>query len=308
MPTKSHYLRTVDGIVTTDPLRNMPLGAQLHVSASLFSVRPKAGLNSIANWDFFNGAVLAVHFGDAEGQRISGSGVLVAPGVAITARHVIEAEEARLMAGELAIICSGITPDGLTIWRVHQVTLVGNADIALLMIQCASALPRILHQVTLTTRMPRVGERLAIAGIRHHATASVNIEADLDLSMMVAQGAVTARYERARDRVLLPSPCFEVDCPALGGMSGGPAFDEDGFLVGLVSSSLEGHPGGPTYLSLPWPALPERIHPCWPEGLYRKETSLLEIDRRLCGIHRPEAIQMTHDESGRPIATYHHWQ
>src|SRR5450432_1387180 len=124
--------------------------------------------------------------------------------------------------------------------------------------------------------------------------------------MMVARGKVTARYEHGRDRVLLPAPCFEVDCPAIGGMSGGAAFDEGGFAIGAVTSSIE---GGPTYLSLIWPAMIETIHPMWPSGLYIKPTSLLEMDRRICGIHRPEAIKIFQDPStGRTIARLHHWE
>src|SRR2546425_11567847 len=134
MSNKSHPTRTIDGVITTDPLRDAPLGTKIHISSDLFVARPEAGLNSITNWDFFNGAVVAVHFGEMQGQRILGSGVLVAPGVVITARHVVEPEQDRLMAGEGGIICTGITSHGLMIWTCHQVTLVGNADISLLMV------------------------------------------------------------------------------------------------------------------------------------------------------------------------------
>ena len=58
-------------------------------------------LANISNWDFFNGAVVALHFGANSSQRITGSGVLVAPGVALTARHVIEPELDQILAGAL---------------------------------------------------------------------------------------------------------------------------------------------------------------------------------------------------------------
>lgn len=305
---QSEIVRTAEGIVTADPLDDAAVGATIHISADLFIAKPEAGLTSIANWDYFDGAVVAIHFGEPESQRVMGSGVFVAPGVVMTARHVIEPEQDVLIAGHLEIICTGILSAGLTIWRCHSATLIGNADFAFLMVSSGSALPRVLRQATLTTRMPKVGERLYIAGIRHLSAGPVPIDATLKLSMMVGQGLVTARYERARDRVILPSPCVEVDCPALGGMSGGPAFDENGFLIGLITSSLEGDGNGPTFLSLSWPALIEPITPCWPSGLYKSPISLLDMDRRLCAIDRAEAIQISIDEStGTSVATYHHW-
>ena len=50
----------------------------------------------------------------------------------------------------------------------------------------------------------------------------------------------------------MPSPCVEVDMETLGGMSGGPVFNEEGHLVGVVSSSFD---GGPSYITLIWDAL-----------------------------------------------------
>jgi hypothetical protein len=300
----------VGGIITTDPLLNAPIGTNLHITPSLFQALPPPGLNSIANWDYFRGTVLAIHFGGPEGQHILGSGILVAPGVVLAARHVVEPQRERLMAGDLEILCTGIVAGALVIWTCHQVTLIRNADIALLMVRSASALPAVLHQATLTTRMPRVGERLVIAGIRHHADepTPINTTAELAISMMVAPGTVTARYEHGRDRVLLPGPCFEMDCPAIGGMSGGPAFDEEGFLIGMVTSSIEGDLAGPTFVSLLWPCFGEEINPSWPQGLYQGPTSLLQMDRRLCGLQRPEAIEISVDTStGQRICNYHHW-
>lgn len=300
--------RQVGGQITVDPLTGKPVGAQLHISAGLFACRPVGNLNSVVNWEFFEGAIVALHFGQSGLQHILGTGVLVAPGVVMTARHVVEAQEQQLRGGEQELICSGITADGLVIWRCRGVTLLGNTDIAFLMVEAASALPNTLRQVTLTTRMPRVGEKIVIVGIRHHADSPVEITSETNLSMMAASGDVVARYEQRRDSVLLPHPCFEVNCAAIGGMSGGPAFDEDGFLVGLVTSSIEGESTGPTFVSLPWPAFAETINPIWPAGLYKTPTSLLKIDRRICGIHCPEAIELHNDKSsGKPIATYHHW-
>jgi len=72
--------RRVGGQIAADPLKDLPIGAQLHFSASLFACEPLGNLNGIANWDFFEGAIVALHFGQSGFQHILGSGVLVAPG------------------------------------------------------------------------------------------------------------------------------------------------------------------------------------------------------------------------------------
>jgi hypothetical protein len=90
---ESKEIRTIEGLVIADPLKNAPVGTTLDISFDLFTAKPPPGLDSIANWDYFQGAVVAIHFGEPHSQRVLGSGVLIAPGVVMTARHVIEPEQ-----------------------------------------------------------------------------------------------------------------------------------------------------------------------------------------------------------------------
>jgi hypothetical protein len=60
---------------------------------------------------------------------------------------------------------------------------------------------------------------------------------------------------------------------ALGGMSGGPVFNEEGYVVGLESSSFD---DGPTYVTLVWDAMRLAISGL-PKELWSGESSgLLE--------------------------------
>lgn len=43
-----------------------------------------------------------------------------------------------------------------------------------------------------------------------------------------------------------------ISMETVGGMSGGPVYNENGRLIGIVSSSFD---GGPTYVTLVWDAL-----------------------------------------------------
>ncbi|MGO9238770.1 MAG: hypothetical protein ACLP4V_33465, partial [Methylocella sp.] len=81
-------------------------------------------------------------------------------------------------------------------------------------------------------------------------------------------------------------------------MSGGPAFDKNGKLIGILTSSFEAEDDlGPSYVSLLWPALVVTIVPAWLQQFVGGPKSLLEMDRQLCGIDRPDAIVTRADPS-----------
>ena len=305
--------RELLGVITEDPLKGLPVGAKITFSSDLFTPNAPAGLADVSNWDFFDGAVIGLLFGASSGfRRLAGSGVMVAPGVALTARHCVTLEEMKedsemnaVMEGRAAFICVAISSAGAVTWRPRQVTLVGNTDLAILTVEGASALPEVLHNATISTRLPKVGERIVIAGHPRHEYEAEGGKEQFGLRMVVAAGTVTARYEQGRDW-LRPWPTLAIDCPALGGMSGGPAFDERGFLIGLLSSSSDGEPVA--YVSLLWPSLTAKVTPPWPPGLYQAPMSLLEMDRRLCGVERPDALEIVRDGSdGNDKVIYRPW-
>ena len=234
---------------------------------------------------------------------------MVAPGVVLTARHVFNGEEVELEAGRKEILCTGIGDSGLTLWRCAQVTMLDATDIALLMVESASELPSVLRFATISTRLPRIGERIMIAGVKQDTVDHVPIDSEIELSMMVAHGFVSERYESGRDSVILPGPSIQIECSALGGMSGGPAFDVNGFLIGVLTSSMSFDSGGASFVSLLWPALGVTIKPIWPNGLHKAPATLIGMDRRLCAIHGPQTISTTWNEAqGREETTYQKWE
>ena len=110
---------------------------------------------------------------------------------------------------------------------------------------------------------------------------------------------------------MLPSPTLEVDCPAWGGLSGGPAFDKHGRVVGVLSSSYTGPEDttGPSYISLLWPALCAEINGGWPAGVIPAHRSLRELEPRLCLIDDPSAISVERSGQDGPVRiTYKRWE
>ncbi len=66
-------------------------------------------------------------------------------------------------------------------------------------------------------------------------------------------GVINNVYNEYRDRIMLPCPCFEIGVSFGPGMSGGPVFNEQGEICGIVSSSIEG--SSSSHAVTLWPSL-----------------------------------------------------
>lgn len=301
------------GRITADPAVALPAGSQLHFESATIGhdFRQKAAW--LQNWRSFRGVLLSLHFSDGGSQSVDGSAVLIAPGIALGARHVVEPRMEALMQGSVSAVCIGISEHGLQIWRVRYVTLVLNTDLVILGLIYASDLPpgNIFFQARVTTRLPKIGEKLMIAGFRATSDSFEVVDSEgLECSgqVLVCSGEVTNRFPQGRDRCVLPWPVLEIDCPTWGGMSGGPVFDSHGMLVGLLSSSLSTTDDlGPSYVSLLWVALGCRFEGGWPVEFFREDQCLLDLAPNYCAIDRPSAVSVSNTGSTTSI-DYLSWE
>ena len=147
-----------------------------------------------------------------------------------------------------------------------------------------------LYTTHLTTRMPTIGDRVLLCGFTAAQPAIPRgSEIRLDGLMRICHGEVIEVWPQGRDRVMLPSASFAVNCPAFGGMSGGAVFDANGHLIGIVSSSSEGDEIA--YVTHILPALVASIEPTWPRPI--PSSTLLHLGQRNCiSIHRPDAFRL----------------
>ena len=233
------------------------------------------GIGPTGSLSLLDGMVLAFGSMDEEGTYVVGSGTMVAPGILVTATHVAEATR-----GTVGMAFSFLRHGRMRLWGAHELhVLYGTyedplhafgsrrrtSDVSLvscsLMSEAIDEHP--LRMAHIEVAIPLPGERLWALGYRETLRAEVS-----EISMLCSSGLVTAQHLDGRGN-LFPGPQVEVAMNTVGGMSGGPVFNADGHLVGLVSSSFETDDfQGPTFVSLIWPALVGDVTATWPHGFW----------------------------------------
>ena len=287
---------TARGIVKSDPAKNARAGEKFKFSFERFSHDKESKSGDLDQWDYFGSALIGLRFEDADGHVADGSAILVSPGIAISAKHVIDERLKNLMSSFTKVMAFSIIGDNkILIWDVQEVML-GDTDVAILRLDLRSDFPKDgIVCAKITTRTPTIGEQVMFAGVK--GISKVCTGEPAPAQVRVGVGEVTALYLEGRDSVMNPHPCIEVKCLTLGGMSGGPAFDKDGHLVGILTSSFE-HELGPSYCSLWWPMANHAIGSTWLTGSVTLPTNLLQLNAAgLARIIGPEAISLHSDGS-----------
>lgn len=238
-------MRKVYGKIIRDVTASFPVGTRLDFKPESFPVGTPPGEYTVDNWDHFGGVLLSLLVTDGESLFVHGSAVLVAPGVAFAARHVIEPFSSYGFRSEkgAGVGCGSIISSQLMLWHCRKVLALPDTDLAILLLSYGSDLPpaNIFRISSITTRLPKLGERVSMVGFTPSDEAY-----PLDMAgaysvlghVRVSVGTVTNRYPNGRDRVMVRWPAIEIASSASGSMSGGPVFDQHGLLVGIVSTSF----------------------------------------------------------------------
>lgn len=218
------------------------------------------GIGPMATLHQAGDALVAVGQVVDDGLRVLGSGIMVGPGLLLTASHVLE----EFSASGTPPAFFTFLPEGLRAWLpTDRSTSVGPSafdpdrkkvsDITLVSctLNSEAHAERPLMLAPLRAALPLVGERLWAFGFRD-SLQGVDSAA---VTPLVSSGKVRAVFPSGRGERMAAS-CIELDMEAYGGMSGGPVVNDKGEVVAIVSSSLD---GGPTFATLIWDALGSRI-------------------------------------------------
>lgn len=259
----------------------------------------------VKNWGFHNGIILNVCFRYKDHFSIIGSAVMVAPGVALSAKHVFFDDISKIAANEIRILCTGLTPHGLQLWAVTRLKTLSSADLSILELTLISHVESndTFYLPPISTSMPRVGDKLLILGFAADKTKYPIIQQEKGNSGFVAQGDIRASFGsvselflNGRDKHLLPGPCIQIDCFAKSGISGGGVFNHEGSLIGVLSSSFDEE--GPAFLSSIIPALTRQIVEGWPGKISESKNGLIGLYPDRCFIDNISCIKISNDNSG----------
>ena len=208
---------------------------------------------------------------DGSRALASGTAVIVAPYIALTAKHVVEDYAHQFGSPtkgtseiRARIALHQITPDGDCVFEVRNVWSSDITDIAVLFFVPASegAAQRRLRYPPLRLVPPPVGTNVVGFGF-HSSAADMNGAEGVqwDVKTATTTGQIVEIHERGRDQ-RLNFPCFRTNARLDGGMSGGPFFSyrADGSmeLCGIGCSNLPPSCDGEehaTYVCALWPAM-----------------------------------------------------
>ena len=229
----------------------------------------------------------------------SGTAVVIAPNLMLTARHVIT-DFAEMFGTKRTGTSSAeatfemfvhqMMPKGAAIWRVVQIWFSDMTDGAVLLVQPYSELAAVhaWRYPPLRLKPPQVGEQ--VVGFGFHSSSALNNGKMLNWEFKTATtvGVVTQVHDQRRDQ-RLPFPCFETTARIDGGMSGGPFFTyadpsnpgKGMRLVGLACSSFPPFDDGASisWVASLWPLMGTLITAPLAVGAAPETVALLDIVR-----------------------------
>lgn len=182
---------------------------------------------------------------------VSGTCVRIAPNLYLTARHVLTdfldqfKHEGQDVEFTVWIIHVFDGPE-YAIWEMESFWLSPHSDLAIFQTHPyndTAGDQTIVHSVGLELAPPPIGSRVSAFG-HHKAEGRITVNEvgsnhyEINTGKAASVGEVREIHNLRRDSFRLNFPCYRVNARFDGGMSGGPVFNDQGHLCGVVCSSL----------------------------------------------------------------------
>jgi hypothetical protein len=184
----------------------------------------------------------------------SGTAIIIGNNLAITAQHVISDFFAYFEGHQLDALPNSEIPgtfymqvfqilnegkSGL-IWNVTRLWSCNFTDIAVLRLTPFSkdAVNYKWRLPILELIPPSVGDRVSAFGYRNARVSQLQGSITWKVDPKTSIGEVKEVHGEKRDICRLPFPCFQTNARYDGAMSGGPVFNDNGHLCGIICSNL----------------------------------------------------------------------
>lgn len=205
----------------------------------------------------------------------SGTAVIIAPHLAITARHVVDEfwryfdQNWRLkindLQGDFGLLAFQVLEGQRgALWAIRRLWRSEHTDLAILQLEPFSDVAAAYRwrYPRLQLLPPAIGAEVWTFGYKGGTAAAIIDDAQTQTTVnwrsspCTAVGTVNQVHDVYRDRGMMNFPCFCTNAPFDHGMSGGPIFHE-GKLAGIIcSGGLEADNGDKiTYGTTLWPLL-----------------------------------------------------
>lgn len=213
---------------------------------------------------------------DDEMAKPLGSGFFIAPGVAMTARHVVKSfwdefeiykkfpklkAEVEANFKVLALQFFGDKSEP-AVWYIEKTWISEFTDTAFLYLKPHNDKAKAYvwrDQLELSMLEPTIGDQVFAFGYpdsEFELQTQPTPSASWKLKPTLSTGQVTAVHERYRDRGLLAWPAIETDSRFDHGMSGGPVFNDKEQVCGVVCDGIgSAETGYASSASLLWLAM-----------------------------------------------------
>lgn len=235
------------------PRKIFKLKELIHKKNSYYrkKISKKPSFNTNKQFNIITEFSLALTTQKGDKSYASGTAVIIAPYLAITAKHVLEdyynfydrisiEKKTGEFSGTFYLFAfqtlNNIKDDG--VWSITRLWPCQETDLCLLMLTPYSDTAKNYKWrcPPLNFSLPKVGDRMAAFG---YSKTKIDKEFNsLFYETSTAVGEVIEVHEKMRDSARLNFPCFMVNAKFDGGMSGGPVFNENGQLCGLICSNL----------------------------------------------------------------------
>ncbi|MEZ5885312.1 MAG: hypothetical protein R3D56_00190 [Paracoccaceae bacterium] len=208
-------------------------------------------------------------------QQLIATAFFIAPGVAISTWHVFKDylpepvngkwENAPLPA-EFQIVSFG-NQGSLSVWPISSFSVGedanGGSDLTSIGCHLHGDQPvnKVHGYLETSARFPAIGERLHMRGFKESSPRSWN-EYPIRLTQYESAGTVIEVYPNGRGN-MPRGPCFCIDSGATGGMSGAPVFDNNGLVIGVLSTGNDDPNSGYSVVSSVAPIFSHKITQTW---------------------------------------------